>query len=73
MAPFLVVDAPFAYNVILGRSFLSAFMAIASLYHQKIKFSIERLVGEVRGDQKAARGCYIEIVRGDQKRACIEG
>lgn len=33
MAPFLVVDASSAYNVILERLFLSTFMVVASPYH----------------------------------------
>lgn len=33
MTPFLIVDAPYAYNVILGRPFLSAFMMVAFPYH----------------------------------------
>lgn len=68
MTPFPIVDAPSAYNVILGRPFLSAFKAIASPYHQKIKFPIGQLVEEVRGKQKAARSCYVKMVWADQKR-----
>ncbi|XP_011083381.1 uncharacterized protein LOC105165923 [Sesamum indicum] len=35
MIKFLVVDTPFAYNVILGRPGLNAFRAIVSTYHLK--------------------------------------
>ncbi|KAL0303252.1 UNVERIFIED_CONTAM: hypothetical protein Sradi_6193300 [Sesamum radiatum] len=38
MVRFLVVDAPSAYNVILGRPSLNSFQAIASTYHLKLKF-----------------------------------
>ncbi|XP_074565166.1 uncharacterized protein LOC141821717 [Curcuma longa] len=48
---FTIVDAPSSYNVILGRPTLSIFSAIVSTYHQKIKFPVEDLVGEARGDQ----------------------
>ncbi|XP_074557051.1 uncharacterized protein LOC141813040 [Curcuma longa] len=49
--PFTIVDAPSAYNVILGRPTLSAFSAVVSTYHQKMKFSVGDRVGEARGDQ----------------------
>lgn len=65
MAMFLVVDAPSVYNIIMGLPFLSTFMAVESTYHQKLKFPIGRMAGEVRGDQKAVRGCYIEMVKED--------
>lgn len=32
-----------------------------------------RLVGEVQGDQKTARGCYVETVKEDQKWARTQG
>lgn len=44
-------------------------MAVASPYHQKIKFPVGQLVGEIMGEQKAPRSCYVEMVRADQKRA----
>ncbi|KAK4386298.1 hypothetical protein Sango_2500400 [Sesamum angolense] len=47
---FLVVDIPFAYNVILGRPTLNSFRAIISTYHMKIKFPVERGVGEDKAD-----------------------
>ena len=35
---FLIVDAPSAYNMLLGRPFLKAIKAIPSAYHMMIKF-----------------------------------
>ncbi|KAL2246491.1 uncharacterized protein LOC105179079 [Sesamum indicum] len=52
MAKFLVVDIPFAYNVILGRSGLISFRAIVSTYHLKMKFPTRNGIGEVACDQK---------------------
>ncbi|XP_074560470.1 uncharacterized protein LOC141816623 [Curcuma longa] len=46
---FTVVDAPSAYNVILGRPTLSAFSAVVSVYHQKIKFPIGRPAADLTG------------------------
>ena len=55
---FLVVDAPSAYNMLLGRPFLYAIKAIPSTYHMVIKFPTTSGVGMVRGDQRVARECY---------------
>ena len=57
-ARFLVVDAPSAYNMLLGRPSLSAIKAIPSAYHMMIKFPTIHGVGMVRGDQRVARECY---------------
>ena len=47
---FLIVDAPFAYNILLGRPSLKAIKAIPSAYHMMIKFPTTGGVGMVRGD-----------------------
>ena len=58
IARFLVVDAPSAYNMLLGRPSLNAIKAIPSAYHMMIKFPTVSGVGMVRGDQRVARECY---------------
>ncbi|KAL2232806.1 UNVERIFIED_CONTAM: Retrovirus-related Pol polyprotein from transposon [Sesamum indicum] len=70
MVKFLVVDTPFAYNVILGRPGLNLFRAVISTYHMKMKFPIESRIGEVASDQKEARKCYNLSLKGEssQKR-----
>ena len=55
---FLIVDAPLAYNVLLGKPSLNAIKAIPSAYHMVIKFPTTNEVGRVRGDQRVARECY---------------
>ena len=55
---FLVVNAPSAYNMLLGRPSLKAIRAIPSAYHMMIKFPTVRGVGMVQGDQRVARECY---------------
>ncbi|XP_075486336.1 uncharacterized protein LOC142525939 [Primulina tabacum] len=47
MIVFTIVDAPSSYNVILGRPAMNEMRAVASTYHQKIKFPIrgQELVG----------------------------
>ena len=57
-ARFLVVDAPSAYNMLLGRPSLNAIKAIPSAYRMMIKFPTIHGVGMVRGDQRVARECY---------------
>ena len=57
-ARFLIVDAPSAYNMLLGRPSLNAIKAIPSAYHMMIKFPTVNIVGMVRGDQRVARECY---------------
>ncbi|KAL2226710.1 UNVERIFIED_CONTAM: Retrovirus-related Pol polyprotein from transposon [Sesamum indicum] len=65
MVKFLVVDTPFAYNVILGRSGLNSFRAIISTYHMKMKFPTENGIGEVACDHKVARKCYNLSLKGE--------
>ena len=47
---FLIVDAPSAYNMLLGRPSLNALRAVPLAYHMVIKFSTENGVGVVQGD-----------------------
>ena len=57
-ARLLVVDAPSAYNMLLGRPSLNAIKAIPSTYHMMIKFPTVSGIEMVRGDQRVARECY---------------
>ena len=50
IARFLIVDAPSAYNMLLGRPSLNATKSIPSAYHLMIKFATVSRVGMVRGD-----------------------
>ena len=47
---FLIVDAPSAYNMLLGRPFLNDIRAVPSAYHMVIKFPTTNGVGMVRGN-----------------------
>ncbi|XP_075515906.1 uncharacterized protein LOC142550713 [Primulina tabacum] len=64
MTSFTVVDSPSSYNIILGRPAMNELRAVASTYHQKIKFPVGARVGEVRGDQPSSRKCYVERCKG---------
>ncbi|XP_059436327.1 uncharacterized protein LOC132169285 [Corylus avellana] len=58
MVDFLVIDRPSTYNAIIGRPSLNKLKAVTSTYHLMMKFPTEEGVGEVKGDQAAARKCY---------------
>ncbi|KAL0285961.1 UNVERIFIED_CONTAM: hypothetical protein Sangu_2757500 [Sesamum angustifolium] len=67
MVKFLVVNAPSAYNIILGRPSLNLFQAIASTFHMKLKFPTSVGVGEVVGDELMARVCYVNTLKRSRK------
>ena len=70
---FLVVDYSSAYNSILERPTLNSWKAATSTYHLMIKFPTEYGIGELRGDQVAARECYIAMLemKDHQQTMCI--
>ena len=55
---FLIIDAPSAYNMLLGRPSLNTIRVIPYAYHMVIKFPTANGVGMVQGDQRVARECY---------------
>ena len=63
MIKFLIVEAPSAYNMLLGRPSLNAIRVIPSAYHMVVKFPIENGIGMVRGDQRIARECYLASIK----------
>ncbi|XP_050290557.1 uncharacterized protein LOC126728838 [Quercus robur] len=62
---FLVVDCSSSYNAIIGRPTLNSWKAVTSTYHLSVKFSTEHGVGQVQGDQLAARECYLAMLAMD--------
>ncbi|GFZ11247.1 hypothetical protein Acr_22g0006450 [Actinidia rufa] len=57
-------DCPSPYNAsILGRPTLGGIKAITSTYHLKMKFPALTGIGEVKGDQKVARQCFISAMK----------
>ena len=62
---FLVVDCSSAYNAILGRPILNSWKAVISTYHLMIKFLTDYGVGELWGNQVAARECYVAMMEMD--------
>ena len=56
---YLVVNAPSAYNILLGRPALNRIEAIASTRHMKMKLpSLEGTVITIKSDQKEPKKCY---------------
>ncbi|KAL0340269.1 UNVERIFIED_CONTAM: hypothetical protein Sradi_4543700 [Sesamum radiatum] len=68
MVKFLVVKAPSAYNIILGRPSLNLFRAIASTFHMKLKFPTSVGVGDAVGDKLMARVCYVNTLKRSRKK-----
>ena len=46
MTKFLIVEAPSAYNMLMGRPSLNAIRAIPSAYHMVVKFPTKNGVGK---------------------------
>ena len=65
---FLVVDcsSSYTYNDIIRRPTLNSWRATTSTYHLSVKFSAEYGIGEVQGDQLAARECYLAMLAMDE-------
>nr|XP_023897474.1 uncharacterized protein LOC112009369 [Quercus suber] len=59
---FLVVNCSSTYNAILGRPTLNSWKAGTSTYHLMIKFPTSHGVGELHGNQVAARKCYVAMM-----------
>ena len=63
---FLVVDCSSSYNAITGRPTLNSWKAVTSTYHMSVKFPTEHGIGQVQGDQLAARECYLAMLAMDE-------
>ena len=64
---FLVVDCSSSYNAIIGRPTLNSWKAVTSTYHLSVKFPTEHGVGQIQGDQLAARECYLAMLAMDKQ------
>ncbi|RRT36102.1 hypothetical protein B296_00055132 [Ensete ventricosum] len=60
MVPFMVVELPLAYNVIIDQPTLSKLRVIVSMYHRSIKFPTNAGAREARSDQHESSQCYLE-------------
>ena len=64
---FLMVDCSSSYNVIIGRPTLNSWKAVTFTYHLSVKFPTEYGVGEVQGDQLAAKKYYLAMLTIDEQ------
>ena len=62
-----MVDCSSSYNAIIGRPTLNSWKAVTSTYHLSVKFPIDYGVGQVQGDQLAARECYLAMLAMDEQ------
>ena len=60
----IVKSSSAAYNMILGRPLLNDMRAVVSSCYLLMKFPTLYGVGQVRGDQKKARTCYVSSTKG---------
>ncbi|RRT76595.1 hypothetical protein B296_00004599 [Ensete ventricosum] len=52
MVPFMMVDLPSAYNVIIGRPILNKLRVVVSTYHRSMKSPTSAGLGEIRSDPR---------------------
>ena len=64
---FLVVDCSSLYNAIIGRPTLNSWKVVTSTYHLLVKFPTKHRVGQVQGDQLAAKECYLAMLAMDEQ------
>ena len=62
-----MVDCSSSYNAIIGRPTLNSWKVVTSTYHLSVKFLTEHGVGQVQGDQLAARECYLPMLALDEQ------
>ncbi|VFQ99264.1 unnamed protein product [Cuscuta campestris] len=60
---FVVVNIKCVHNAILGRPGINKVRGVISMAHLCMKFYTPGVIGQVRGDQKKARSCYLEAVK----------
>ena len=64
---FLVVDCSSSYNAIIGRPTSNNWKAVTSTYHLSVMFPTKHEVGQVQGEQLAARECYLAMLAMDEQ------
>ena len=56
------MDCSSSYNAIIGQLTLNSWKAVTSTYHLFVKFPTNYGIGQVQGDQLAARECYLAML-----------
>jgi len=70
---FVLIDNHSAYNAFLGRPTLSDFQIMLARWCLKMKFPTNNGVGQIEGNQDAARDCYVIELRENRKREKSKG
>ncbi|KAH6780217.1 hypothetical protein C2S52_011454 [Perilla frutescens var. hirtella] len=70
---FQIIDAPSAYNVILGRPWIHELKAVPSTYHQVIRFPTPWRIRQIRGEQIASRYCYRSTFKTNHVQEKVQG
>ena len=65
---FVLIENHSAYNAFLGRPALSDFQIVLAPWCLKMKLSTDNEIGEVEGDQDAARDCYVTELRNNRRK-----
>ena len=60
------MDCSSSYNAIIGRPTLNSWKVVTSTYHLLVKFPTEYGIGQLQGDQLAARECYLAMLAIDK-------
>ena len=65
---FCVVDVESPYNALIGRPWLHSILAVASTFHQCIKFPLPNGIGVIRGDMMESKSCQsIDVQEGEER------
>lgn len=67
----MVVARPSAYTAIIGRPTLNKLKAIMSTHHLMMKFSTDKGVEFMKGDQEAISCCYNTILKEPSSRETL--
>ena len=63
---FLLVNCSSSYNAIIRKPTLNSWKVVTSTYHLSVKFLTDYRIGQVQGDQLAARECYLAMLVMDE-------
>ncbi|XP_024011113.1 uncharacterized protein LOC112086428 [Eutrema salsugineum] len=71
MIKFLVLNKPAIYNAILGMPWLFDMKAVASTFHQCVKFSTPSGIFTLKGSQTVSRLCHLTECKLSLARTCV--
>lgn len=63
----VIFQLNYSYNAIVGWPTLNSLNLVTSTCHIKMKFSIEKGIRVVCGEQLVARECYVQELRGKER------